>query len=47
MALPVVAVDQVVEVHAHELTQLVEAIRLERCELRAPSDVADIEAQVA
>jgi hypothetical protein len=47
MALPVVAVDQVIEVHANELTQPVETIGLERCELRALAEVRDIEAHNA
>src|SRR5215469_12232795 len=47
MALPVVAVDQVIEVHANELTQRVEAVGLESCKLSAPADVRDIEAHNA
>jgi transposase-like protein len=43
MALPVEALDQILDLHANELIQRVEAIRLKRRELRPPADVGDVE----
>jgi hypothetical protein len=43
MALPVEALDQILDLHANELIQCVEAIRLKRRELRPPADVGDVE----
>ena len=43
MALPIVAVEQVVEVHANEVADGVETPRFESCERLVPSDVRLIE----
>jgi hypothetical protein len=42
VTLPIVAVEQVVEVHTNELADRREALRFERFELRSPSDVRRI-----
>src|SRR6516225_9314357 len=47
MAFPVVAVDQVVKVHANERTQCVEEIRFETCELRLPAVICWIHCPIA